>query len=233
MPTASPSTRPSPSPSPTSPRRCPKPPAKPLVLTGTPGADTLVGDGLDDLLTGLAGKDSLSGLAGNDRLSGGLGNDMLSGGSGHDIFVFDARLSKTNAANKRANLDRIADFSVPDDTVHLAKGVFTKIAKAGALKKAAFYTGAAAHDADDRIIYNKKTGALLYDSRRQRQPRGDPVRDPVEEPQAHPPRLPGDLRTRSGLTVAGVVLSRRPCGVPEHPHASSGRASRRTSRAAW
>ncbi|MET0430806.1 MAG: calcium-binding protein, partial [Microvirga sp.] len=142
----------------------PKPPAKPLVLDGTAGADILIGDALDDILSGLGGKDSLAGLAGNDRLSGGLGNDVLNGGSGRDVFVYDARLSKTNAANKRANLDHVTDFSVADDTIHLAKGVFSKIAKRGELKKAAFYTGTAAHDADDRVIYNKKTGALLYDS---------------------------------------------------------------------
>jgi hypothetical protein len=31
------------------------------------------------------------------------------------------------------------------------------------LAKTAFYSGPAAHDADDRIVYNKKTGALFYD----------------------------------------------------------------------
>ncbi len=134
-----------------------------LVLIGTAGADTLTGDILNDILSGLAGKDTLSGLAGNDKLSGGLGNDVLTGGTGGDIFVFDAKLSKTNAANKKANLDKIVDFSVPDDTIHLAKSVFTKLAKKGALAKGAFYGGSAAHDRDDRVIYNKKTGALYYD----------------------------------------------------------------------
>ena len=140
-----------------------RPPVKPLVLIGTAGADTLTGDILNDILSGLAGKDTLSGLAGNDKLSGGLGNDVLTGGTGGDIFVFDAKLSKTNAANKKANLDKIVDFYVPDDTIHLAKSVFTKLAKKGALAKGAFYGGSAAHDRDDRVIYNKKTGALYYD----------------------------------------------------------------------
>ena len=139
------------------------PPVKPLVLIGTAGADTLTGDILNDILSGLAGKDTLSGLAGNDKLSGGLGNDILTGGTGGDIFVFDAKLSKTNAANKKANLDKVVDFSVADDTIHLAKSVFTKLAKKGALAKGAFYGGSAAHDRDDRVIYNKKTGALYYD----------------------------------------------------------------------
>ena len=107
------------------------------ILIGTAGADTLTGDSLNDILSGLAGKDSLFGLAGNDKLSGGLGNDMLTGGAGQDIFVFDAKLSKTNAANKKANLDKIVDFYVPDDTIHLAKSAFTKLAKKGALSKGA------------------------------------------------------------------------------------------------
>ena len=50
-----------------------------------------------------------------------------------------------------------------DDTIQLAKSVFTKLAKKGALSSGAFYAGNAAHDKDDRIIYVKKTGALLYD----------------------------------------------------------------------
>ena len=140
------------------------PPVKPLVLTGTAGADTLRGDALGDVLSGLAGKDALFGLAGNDTLNGGLGNDVMEGGAGQDIFILNAKLGKTNALNRKSNLDRITDFSVADDTIDLARSVFTKIAKKGVLTKSAFYIGAAAHDANDRIVYNKKTGALFYDS---------------------------------------------------------------------
>ncbi|WP_114945451.1 M10 family metallopeptidase C-terminal domain-containing protein [Microvirga calopogonii] len=107
--------------------------------------------------------DPLVGDGGNDRLSGGLGNDTLTGGAGADIFVFDAKLAKTNTLNKKQNLDRILDFVVADDTIHLAKSVFAKIAKKGVLKKGEFFVGSAAHDRDDRVIYNKKTGALFYD----------------------------------------------------------------------
>ncbi|WP_114945681.1 cadherin domain-containing protein [Microvirga calopogonii] len=135
----------------------------PLTLTGTAGADTLAGRGNNDVISGLAGKDQLYGNGGNDRLSGGLGNDTLTGGAGQDIFVFDAKLAKTNALNKKQNLDRILDFVVADDTIHLAKSVFSKISKKGVLKKGEFFIGSAAHDRDDRVIYNKKTGALWYD----------------------------------------------------------------------
>jgi Ca2+-binding RTX toxin-like protein len=137
----------------------------PLVLTGTSGANSLIGQGNNDILSGQSGKDRLYGYGGNDTLSGGLGNDTLSGGTGSDIFVFDTKLSKTNKLNKQQNLDRISDFTVVDDTIHLKKSVFSKIAKKGVLTKDAFYasTKSAAHDASDRIVYNKKTGALFYD----------------------------------------------------------------------
>ncbi len=65
--------------------------------------------------------------------------------------------------NKKTNLDKIADFNVADDTIYLAKSAFSKIGKKGMLKKSAFHAGTDAHDANDRVIYNKKTGALFYD----------------------------------------------------------------------
>ena len=137
---------------------------QPLTLIGTPGIDTLTGASANDVIKGMAGKDTLVGNAGNDKLYGGLGNDMLTGGSGQDIFLFDTALGRTNVANKRANLDKITDFVVADDTIHLAKSVFKAVGKKGVLKQAAFYSGSHAHDADDRIIFDKKTGALFYDS---------------------------------------------------------------------
>jgi Ca2+-binding RTX toxin-like protein len=128
-----------------------------LTLTGTPGADSRTGEAGSDLIYGLAGNDVLKGEAGNDKLYGGLGKDVLTGGLGQDVFVFDSK------PNKATNLDKIIDFNVRDDTIHLAKAAFSKIAKKGVLSSKAFYKGAKAHDADDRIIYDSKTGALFYD----------------------------------------------------------------------
>ena len=133
------------------------------TLNGNDATNTLNGMEGDDILFGFGGGDVLNGGIGNDTLFGGQGKDILTGGAGRDVFVFDAKLARTNAANKAANLDRITDFSVRDDTIQLAKSVFTKLAKKGALSSGAFYAGNAAHDKDDRIIYVKKTGALLYD----------------------------------------------------------------------
>lgn len=133
-------------------------------LIGTANADRLVAAEASDVIVGLSGNDRLMGEAGNDILRGGLGKDTLSSGMGQDIFVFDTKLSATNAAHRRADLDRITDFAVVDDTIDLSRKMFAKIGKVGELKKAAFYAGAAAHDASDRIVYNKHNGALSYDS---------------------------------------------------------------------
>ncbi len=111
--------------------------ATPLTLKGGRQADVLVGG------------------ARNDLLNGGLGNDKLTGGEGSDVFTFSTRLKK--------NVDRLTDFSGADDTIQLSKAVFGKLQK-GVLSKDAFRIGAKAADADDRIVYNAKTGALSYDA---------------------------------------------------------------------
>jgi serralysin len=82
---------------------------------------------------------------------------VLSGGAGQDVFVFDTK------AHSRSNRDTVTDYSAAEDTIWLSKTVFTKIAKKGALAKSAFWAGTKAHDANDRIVYNKKTGVLFYD----------------------------------------------------------------------
>ena len=130
------------------------------------GADTLIGGGKADYLYGGAGNDTLQGgagndrlygEAGNDRLNGGSGADTLTGGSGADTFIFDTKLGASN-------IDKIIDFNVKDDTIWLDDDIFTKAGKVGDLASAAFHIGTSAHDASDRIIYNKTTGALYYDA---------------------------------------------------------------------
>ncbi len=129
-----------------------------LTLTGSLSIRG-TGNTYNNTLTGNAGANVLDGGAGadNDMLNGGTGKDTLTGGAGKDTFFFNAALSA-------ANSDKINDFSVADDTVRLENAAFTALKATGALASAAFYVGAAAHDASDRIIYNKTTGALSYDS---------------------------------------------------------------------
>ena len=87
----------------------------------------------------------------------------MTGGAGYDYFVFDSAL------NTATNVDRITDFSPadvlsPGDTIRLENAIFTALATPGRLAAAAFHTGAAAHDASDRIIYNSASGVLSYDA---------------------------------------------------------------------
>jgi len=126
------------------------------IVYGDSGNDALYGLWGDDDLYGGSGRDTLSGGFGSDYLSGGLGNDQLTGGPGRDYFVFDTKPSRTN-------VDRIVDFRPVDDTIMLDNHVFTRVGRDGWLSGAAFTTGSGARDSSDRIIYNKKTGALLYD----------------------------------------------------------------------
>ncbi|MFN0194183.1 MAG: beta strand repeat-containing protein [Aestuariivirga sp.] len=93
---------------------------------------------------------------GNSYIYGKLGNDTLTGNLGIDQFVFDTALGA-------GNVDTVTDFNVADDYLRLDDAIFTMLAT-GYLAAAAFRTGTAATDADDRIIYDLATGAIYYDS---------------------------------------------------------------------
>jgi serralysin len=126
-------------------------------MYGNQVANALSGGGGNDVLYGYAGNDRLAGGAGNDLLIGGAGNDILNGGSGADVFYFNMAL------NSSRNVDTIQDFSVPGDTIRLEDAVFKKLAR-GTLEADAFCIASKALDREDRIIYNKWTGALSYDA---------------------------------------------------------------------
>ena len=73
-----------------------------------------------------------------------------------DSFAFTTALGA-------GNVDWLADYSVTDDTILLENAVFTGLAE-GTLAAGAFVTGATAGEADDRIVYNSASGALLFDA---------------------------------------------------------------------
>ena len=130
-------------------------------LAGNALANVLTGGGGANLLTGGAGADTLAGGTGNDTLSGGSGADRLTGGSGYDAFRFDILPD--------AGADVITDFAVGVDKILLSKAVFAGLAGAalGPLAAGLFWSGAgvtAAHDADDRLVYDTTTGTLYYDA---------------------------------------------------------------------
>ncbi|MGO4832860.1 calcium-binding protein, partial [Rhizobiaceae sp. 2RAB30] len=128
--------------------------------TGNGLANVLIGNAGNNLLDGGAGNDRIDGGAGNDTLKGGLGNDVLTGGAGHDTFVFDTAL------NARTNVDKITDFSVVDDVIHLDNAVFSALTATGVLADKFFAknTTGLAQDANDHIIYETDTGKLFYDA---------------------------------------------------------------------
>jgi Ca2+-binding RTX toxin-like protein len=107
-------------------------------------------------LTGNAFANDVYGNAGANVLDGKGGADLLVGLGGADTFAFTTALGA-------GNVDTISGFSVADDTIRLENAVFTGLA-AGALAAGAFNTGSFASQANDRIIYNSATGALLFDA---------------------------------------------------------------------
>ncbi|WP_112662038.1 calcium-binding protein [Microvirga flavescens] len=133
-------------------------------INGNAAANTLYGMGGNDAVYGFGGKDQLFGGTGNDTIYGGADNDTLTGNAGKDVFVFDSK------PNKKTNVDKVTDFSVKDDSIYLENAIFKGLGKKGTptkpakLSSAAFWSGTSAHDADDRIIYDKKSGALYYDA---------------------------------------------------------------------
>jgi len=123
--------------------------------TGNNLNNSLIGNAANNALSGGAGTDTVNGGAGDDVLNGGLGNDRLTGGAGQDKFVFNTALT--------ANIDKIIDFAVVDDTIQLENAIFTKLTATGVLNSADFKIGAAT-DANDFVVYNQATGGLFYDA---------------------------------------------------------------------
>jgi serralysin len=133
------------------------------IIDGRAGNDILQAEEGNDTLRGGDGNDDLSGGDGTDNLNGGNGNDILSGDGGKSFMTGGAgrdRFKLGPTATKSAATE-ITDFRPADDTMAFSQLTFFKIGRT--LDKNEFYIGSTAHDADDRLIYNKATGWLTYD----------------------------------------------------------------------
>ena len=110
-------------------------------------------------LTGNDSSQEIRGNAGNNNLTGGGGTDILTGFAGEDAFIF-------NSALGASNIDAITDYNVAQDQIRLDNAIFTNLSvgEGNWLSAGEFHIGAAAADANDRIIYNSATGALFYDA---------------------------------------------------------------------
>ncbi len=129
-------------------------------LRGNALTNMLTGNAMANRLDGGDGADTLTGGAGNDTLCGGAGADRLNGGVGSDVFYFDRQPD--------AGPDLITDFVAMVDKIDLSQAAFTGLASTafGSLSPALFWAGAgvtAAHDADDRLVYDTTSGTLYYD----------------------------------------------------------------------
>jgi serralysin len=110
-------------------------------------------------LTGNEFANRLYGNAGVNILDGKGGSDLLTGGAGADFFAFTTTLGA-------GNVDIVADFVAGTDKIQLGGAAgqpFLSLAT-GALRSGTLVIGTAALDADDYLLYNSGTGALLYDA---------------------------------------------------------------------
>lgn len=99
---------------------------------------------------------TIQGGGGADRIDGAGGSDVLWGLGGGDQFVFGSALGP-------GNIDAVVDFDAGEDSILLARSVFSALPRLGVLNPAAFGSTAVALDRDDRILYDSDSGALLYD----------------------------------------------------------------------
>ena len=106
-------------------------------------------------LTGNARANELFGNDGANVLDGRGGADILHGRAGVDTFTFTTSLHA-------GNIDQLPDFQVGIDKIGLDDNEFSGLAT-GFLAPGAFRTGTSALDADDRILYDPVSGALLFD----------------------------------------------------------------------
>jgi Ca2+-binding RTX toxin-like protein/subtilisin-like proprotein convertase family protein len=94
-------------------------------LSGSEGADNLIGNAQNNVLAGNAGNDDLQGGLGNDRLIAGTGTDVLAGGDGADIL--DVR-GKVNVADRLSGGEGI-DTLLVEDGQNLTAAIITGIEK--------------------------------------------------------------------------------------------------------
>ncbi len=109
----------------------------------------------DPLIVGTSNRDILIGGSGNDTLLGGSDNDTLVGGDGLDSFQFDELTE---------GIDRIADFSVADDTILVNGANFGGgLLPNASITAAQLNLGSSATEEEHRFFYDSSNGGLWFD----------------------------------------------------------------------
>lgn len=145
-----------------------------FVILGGGGGDRLKGGRTDDLIHGGAGNDRIEGGDGNDALHGGTGDDRIDGGDGDDwISGGQGRDELTGGDGDDVfhfgdlddrGPDIITDFR-PGDRIALTGSTYLQGLSNETLETGSwFWYGAAAQNAETRILYDKDTGYLIYAS---------------------------------------------------------------------
>lgn len=84
------------------------------------------------------------------------GNDIVTLGDKKDKLLFDSFLDGSS------NVDTVRQFTSGKDAIRLDEDIFVAMTR-GTLLESQFHKGTAATDFDQRIIYDKQSGALYYD----------------------------------------------------------------------
>lgn len=126
------------------------------IIAGGKGHDILFGKSGSDRLVGDEGHDDLNGNLGNDVLLGGLGDDDLVGGAGRDQFKFDIG-ERFNQS--KIGIDRVTDFLSGVDKIVLSWTTFTRINQ---FSFASVKTLSKAKDSSALVTYVRNMGGLFY-----------------------------------------------------------------------
>lgn len=138
----------------------------PIKLLGSSLGDATGGSLVDDVMLGKAGSDRLFGSRGDDFINGGKGDDLLSGEAGFDVLkggtgrdTFDFFV---DAVELPVGTDKIKDFTPGEDVIGLTLAGASS-PPPGYLGDQYFHKGTAATDAEQRVIYDKKSGEISID----------------------------------------------------------------------
>ncbi|MEM9044355.1 MAG: LamG-like jellyroll fold domain-containing protein [Pseudomonadota bacterium] len=132
------------------------------IWTGE-GSDTAFGGDGDDRISLGAGSDTAFGGADVDRINGGDDDDLIVGGEGNDIVRGgDGSDTIRFAEFGDFNYDRIQGFEVGTDKIELDRTTFDAIS--GDALGDQFVIATESQSAEDRVIYDAKSGFIMYDA---------------------------------------------------------------------